>query len=92
MSDLAGLILLIGAFLDRSYRSKDHNYPFPLPTFTVGAELDGVCRVSRILEEYYYLIHMHCRQHIQCTKALSCGGYAGHVPPAVRLRGTFGYD
>ncbi len=53
---ISGLILL-GAFLDRSYRSIDHNHPFPVPTFTVGAELDGVCRVSRILEEFYHLIY-----------------------------------
>ena len=56
LSDLKGLILL-GAFLDRSYRSSDHNRPYPLPTFTVGAELDGVCRVSRIMEEFYHLIY-----------------------------------
>ena len=44
---ISGLILL-GSFLKRSYRSS----PFPFPILTIGAELDGVCRITRIMEEY----------------------------------------
>lgn len=47
-----GLVLL-GAFLKRSF----HSTPFPVPTLVLGGELDGVCRVSRIMEEYVHRIH-----------------------------------
>ena len=48
-----GLILL-GSFLKRSYRASP---PYPIPTLTIGGELDGVCRVTRIMEEYVHRIH-----------------------------------
>lgn len=48
-----GLILL-GSFLKRSYHGPP---PYPIPTLTIGGELDGVCRVTRIMEEYVLRIH-----------------------------------
>ena len=45
----SGLVLL-GSFLKRSY----HASSFPIPTLTIGAELDGVCRITRIMEEYVH--------------------------------------
>lgn len=50
----SGLILL-GSFLKRSYRSASS---FPIPTLTIGAELDGVCRITRIMEEYVHRVMM----------------------------------
>lgn len=44
--------ILMGSFLLRSYREV----AFPLPTLTIGGELDGLCRVTRIMEEYYHRI------------------------------------
>ena len=44
--------ILMGSFLLRSYRGA----AFPLPTLTIGGELDGLCRVTRIMEEYYHRI------------------------------------
>lgn len=46
--------IMLGSFLKRMHRSGD----FPVPTLTVGGELDGVCRVSRIMEEYVHHIDM----------------------------------
>ena len=46
---VSGLILL-GSFLKRSYQSTS----FPIPTLTVGAELDGVCRLTRIMEAFVH--------------------------------------
>lgn len=45
---IAGQILM-GAFLNRKYR----NTAYPVPTLTVGGELDGLCRVTRIAEAYF---------------------------------------
>ena len=50
---VTGLVLL-GAFLKRVHRGAP---PYPIPTLTVGGGMDGVCRVSRIMEEYIHRIH-----------------------------------
>lgn len=44
--------ILMGAYLLRKYR----NQTYPVPTLTVGGELDGLTRVTRIMEEYYHRI------------------------------------
>ena len=44
--------ILMGAYLLRKYR----NQTYPVPTMTVGGELDGLTRVTRIMEEYYHRI------------------------------------
>lgn len=44
--------ILMGAFLKRQYRSA----PYPVPTLTVGGDLDGLCRVTRLAEAYYHQI------------------------------------
>lgn len=44
--------ILIGSFLLRKYR----NVTYPVPTLTIGGELDGLARVTRIMEEYYHRI------------------------------------
>lgn len=46
--DLATGQVLMGSFLLAKYR----NVPYPVPTMTLGGELDGLCRVTRIMEEY----------------------------------------
>ena len=46
--------VLMGSFLMRKYR----NQTYPVPTLTIGGELDGLCRVTRIMEAYYHSI-MH---------------------------------
>jgi len=30
---------------------------FPVPTMTIGAELDGLCRITRIAEALYSQVH-----------------------------------
>ena len=52
-NNTVGLVLL-GAFLKREHREKP---VFPVPTLTVGGELDGVCRITRIMEEYYHRVY-----------------------------------
>ena len=44
--------ILMGSFLLRKYR----NETYPVPTLTIGGELDGLTRVTRIMEEYYHRI------------------------------------
>ena len=44
--------MLLGSFLKRSYR----NVTYPVPTMTIGGELDGLARVTRIMEEYYHRV------------------------------------
>lgn len=42
--------ILMGATLLRKYR----NETYPVPTLTMGGELDGLNRVTRIMEEYFH--------------------------------------
>lgn len=53
----AGMILM-GSFLTRTFKtglSKEGRpqVEFPLPTLTIGGELDGLCRLTRITEALY---------------------------------------
>ncbi len=50
-SNASGQILM-GSYITRNHR----NVTFPVPTITIGGELDGLCRVTRIMEEYYHRI------------------------------------
>ena len=50
-SGITGQILM-GSFIERSYQ----NHSYPVPTLTLGGELDGLCRVTRIMEAYYHYI------------------------------------
>ena len=45
--------ILMGAFLQRKYRN-DSSYP--LQTLMISGELDGICRVTRVMEEYFHRI------------------------------------
>ena len=44
--------VLMGSFLARMYR----NETYPVPTLTIGGELDGLCRVTRIMESFYHSV------------------------------------
>ena len=50
--------ILLGSFLFRKYR----NVTYSVPTLTIGGELDGLCRVTRIMEAYYHRI-LHASDH-----------------------------
>eukprot|EP00471_Norrisiella_sphaerica_P009355 CAMPEP_0184501294 /NCGR_PEP_ID=MMETSP0113_2-20130426/47233_1 /TAXON_ID=91329 /ORGANISM="Norrisiella sphaerica, Strain BC52" /LENGTH=535 /DNA_ID=CAMNT_0026890009 /DNA_START=150 /DNA_END=1754 /DNA_ORIENTATION=- len=54
--DVRGMILL-GSFLTREYRVPKYpnspQYAFPVPTLTIGGELDGLARITRIAESFY---------------------------------------
>lgn len=45
--------VLMGSFLQRKYRT---NVTFEIPTLTIGGELDGLCHVTRIMEEFYHRV------------------------------------
>ena len=47
--------ILMGGFLQRKYRDATHS----IPTLMVSGDLDGICRVTRIMEEYYHRIYLH---------------------------------
>ena len=44
--------VLMGSFLERKYR----NISYPVATLTIGGELDGLCRVTRIMESFYHSV------------------------------------
>ena len=44
--------ILLGSFLQRTFRGT----PYAVKTLTIGGEVDGVCRVTRIMEEYYHRV------------------------------------
>ena len=48
---IAGIILL-GSFISR----KSYNTTYPVPCLTIGGELDGLARVTRIMEGYYHQV------------------------------------
>lgn len=57
-SKTASGMFLLGSFLTRKYKTgkTSQGRPqvvFPVPTLTIGAELDGLCRISRITEALY---------------------------------------
>lgn len=52
-SSLAAGQILLGSFLQSKYRNGT---TFPVPTMTIGGELDGLSRATRIMEEYYFRI------------------------------------
>ena len=49
--------ILFGSFLQRIYRSSPPA-PYPVHTLTIGGELDGVARLTRIMEEYYHRVQV----------------------------------
>ena len=52
--------VLMGSFLLRKFR----NETYPAPTLTVSGELDGLCRVTRIMEAFYHsILHAHNRTY-----------------------------
>jgi len=67
---------LLGSFLGRKFRTgaTDEGRPqveYPVPTLTVGGELDGLCRISRITEALYNQVRnelratpKHCMVHV----------------------------
>ena len=53
--ELASGLILMGGFLQRNKR----DVLYPIHTLMISGELDGVCRVSRMMEEYYHRIYLH---------------------------------
>ena len=48
--------VLMGSFIQRQYlydNDKESKLVYPVPTLTIGAELDGLCRLTRISESFY---------------------------------------
>lgn len=48
---IAGMVLM-GAYLSRG----NYNTTYPVPSLTIGGELDGLSRVTRIMEGYYHQV------------------------------------
>ena len=53
--ELASGLILMGGFLQRNKRDA----LYPIHTLMISGELDGVCRVTRMMEEYYHRIYLH---------------------------------
>lgn len=57
-ADTADGMVLMGSFLGRIYKTGSTlegrpQVEYPVPTLTIGGELDGLCRVTRIAENLY---------------------------------------
>ena len=52
--ELASGLILMGGFLQRNKR----DVPYPVHTLMISGELDGVCRISRMMEESYHRIYL----------------------------------
>lgn len=57
-SESASGMFLLGSFITRKYKTGvtaegRPQVEYPVPTLTVGGELDGLCRISRITEALY---------------------------------------
>ena len=53
--------ILMGSFIARNFRDNNTmlvNKNYSIPTITFGGELDGVCRVSRIIEQFHVQLQM----------------------------------
>lgn len=55
--DADGMVLL-GSFITRDFKTAHAadgrpQFDFPVPTLTIGGELDGLCRITRIAESLY---------------------------------------
>ena len=82
--------VLMGSFLQRKYQ----NTTFAIPTMTIGGELDGLCHVTRIMEEFYRrIIHAINREFatehfpVVVVKGVSHLQFASGDPPElVKLR------
>ena len=81
--------MLFGANLVRKYRGK----VYPTPTLVVGGELDGLTRVTRVMEEYYHrVLHPSALSKIidfpvTVVKGMSHMQFASGDPPElVKLR------
>jgi dienelactone hydrolase len=58
LASTAAGVILHGSFLTRKYRTGSTSqgrpqYVYPVPVLTVGGELDGLCRITRIAESLY---------------------------------------
>jgi hypothetical protein len=71
--------LLLGGFLLRSSRTD-----FPVPTLTIGAELDGLARVTRIAEAAYHAGESSSRKGdfpVALVKGMNHMQFASGAPP-----------
>ena len=56
-------VILMGAFVSRG----NYNTSYPVPTLTIGGELDGLSRVTRIMEGFYHQV-LHSSQGSDAVK------------------------
>lgn len=69
--------VLMGSFLLRKY----HNKTYPVPTFTIGGELDGLARVSRIMEASYHSRDFYNKFPVVVVEGMSHMQFASGDPP-----------
>ena len=77
-SNVTGQILM-GSFLLRKY----HNKTYPVPTFTLGGELDGLARVTRIMEAHYHSSNLYDKFPVVIVEGMSHAQFASGDPPAL---------
>ena len=77
--------VLLGSYILRKYR----NETYPVPTLTIGGELDGLSRVARIMEAYYHsVLHAQSREEaiknfpVTLIEGMSHMEFASGDPPS----------
>jgi predicted esterase len=87
--ELASGLILMGGFLQRNKR----DVPYPIHTLMISGELDGVCRVSRMMEEYYHRIYLRqsdwdaavIKYHVITVRGMTHFQFAsGEVPNQIK--------
>ena len=77
--------VLMGSYILRKYRDDT----YPVPTLTIGGELDGLSRVTRIMEAYYHsVLHAQSREEaiknfpVTLIEGMSHMEFASGDPPS----------
>ena len=82
-STLAKGQILLGSFLLEKYR----NTTYKVPTLTIGGELDGLTRVTRIMEAFYHQVLNSTNQNanfpVIVVKGMTHFQFASGEPPAL---------
>jgi hypothetical protein len=81
LATLTRFQVLMGSFLTRNVRDSYYKDVHGVPTLTLGGELDGLCRVTRMAEARYHTVDPASRFPVLVLSGLNHMSFASGVPP-----------